>query len=96
MSEDEFDNLPDLFSGVTDAEWSRMLDIPGEPSTTQRAHGASSSRSTASTDYGDDSFMDQDTLAEIDRIEASLSSLASTSRVGGWFTTHSLPFGNLI
>jgi hypothetical protein len=98
MSEDEFDNLPDLFAGVTDAEWSRMLDAQGEYSTIQRAHGVSPSRSTASTDYGDDNFMDPDALAEIDRIEASLSSVgrtASTSRVGGWFSTHSLSFGNL-
>lgn len=90
MSEDEFDNLPDLFSGVTDAEWSRMLDAPGEFSSIRHPHGVSPSRSTVSTDYGDEHFVNPEALAEIDRIETSLSSFGSTAsarRVGGWFST---------
>ncbi|KAF5355651.1 hypothetical protein D9756_004213 [Leucocoprinus leucothites] len=63
--EDEFDNLPDPFSAVTEAEWSTLLHAPLPTS-------ASPARSTVSTDYGDDSFMDTSTLAELDRIEASV------------------------
>ncbi|EKM83453.1 hypothetical protein AGABI1DRAFT_123782 [Agaricus bisporus var. burnettii JB137-S8] len=90
MSEDEFDNLPDLFSGVTDAEWSRMLDAPGESSSIRHPHGVSPARSTVSTDYGDEHFVNPEALAEIDRIETSLTSFggtASARRVGGWFST---------
>ncbi|XP_006454753.1 hypothetical protein AGABI2DRAFT_114493 [Agaricus bisporus var. bisporus H97] len=92
MSEDEFDNLPDLFSGVTDAEWSRMLDAPGESSSIRHPHGVSPSRSTVSTDYGDEHFVNPEALAEIDRIETSLSSFGSTAsarRVGEVISTAS-------
>ncbi|KAF7784724.1 hypothetical protein Agabi119p4_889 [Agaricus bisporus var. burnettii] len=92
MSEDEFDNLPDLFSGVTDAEWSRMLDAPGESSSIRHPHGVSPSRSTVSTDYGDEHFVNPEALAEIDRIETSLTSFggtASARRVGEVISTAS-------
>jgi hypothetical protein len=84
MSEDEFDNLSDPFASVSEAEWSRLLGQANSHSITlnhqstnprQAQNSAlsqpSPSGSTESTDYGDDSFMDADTLAELDRIETS-------------------------
>ncbi|KAF9452539.1 hypothetical protein P691DRAFT_794702 [Macrolepiota fuliginosa MF-IS2] len=80
MSEDEFDVLPDLFSGISEADWSRILDqtvITREGSDGQHLWQpeqdvpphASPVGSSGSTDYGDDSSMNAEVLAELDRIE---------------------------
>lgn len=85
MSDDEFDNLPDLFSGVSETEWSRILDQPTtlpasnhhsqpqQPDPPRGGRPTSSSSNSAgspqSTDYGDDSSLDENALAELDRIE---------------------------
>lgn len=76
MSEDEFDNFPDLFAGVSEAEWSRILDRPDLTSgdsngqhPQQQGQGGFPASPTGSTDYGDDDSMDAETLAELDRIE---------------------------
>ncbi|KXN83589.1 hypothetical protein AN958_01154 [Leucoagaricus sp. SymC.cos] len=79
MSEDEFDNLSDPFANVTEAEWSSLLgqtdSNTGGQSVNRSPNGppprASPSRSTTSSDYGDDSYMDADALAELDHLEAS-------------------------
>lgn len=94
MSEDEFDNISDPFADVSQAEWSRILDRP--QLIHQSSSGASPTRSTGSTDYGDDGFIDPGALAELDRIEASLSSLggpSSTTRGGGLFSMYCLSQG---
>lgn len=85
MSDDEFDNLPDLFSGVSETEWSRILDQPTTPPASNHhsqpqqpdpprggrptSSSSNSAGSPQSTDYGDDSSLDENALAELDRIE---------------------------
>lgn len=84
MSEDEFDNLSDPFIDVSEGEWSRLLGQRNSDNANLNHQSASHhqvqipilshpspSRSTASTDYGDDNILDADTLAELDRIETS-------------------------
>ncbi|KAJ3576150.1 hypothetical protein NP233_g637 [Leucocoprinus birnbaumii] len=78
--DDDFDNLADSFSGVTEAEWMTLLG-PTNPGT------GSPARSTVSTDYGDDSFIDANALAELDRIEASSLRILGSS---GSASTHEL------
>lgn len=71
MSDSEFDIIPDPFTSVTDAEWSRLL------GRTNLDHDliidASPARSTTSTHYSDENLIDMNmsALAELDRIEAS-------------------------
>ncbi len=76
MSDDEFDGLPDVFAGLSEADGSRILDQPTPALEDSNNHGSQQPNSppragsTSSTDYGDDAFLDESALADIDRLEA--------------------------
>ncbi|KAJ6507417.1 hypothetical protein C8R47DRAFT_1101232 [Mycena vitilis] len=85
---DEYDCLPDPFSGVN-VDWSQLLSMPtaqNEPSSSRRR-----SRSLSTDYFPDEGPLDQNYLAELERLDGTSTPSGSGSRVGTVTAPHHSP-----